>query len=634
MSLAPEKFWQLLKQSGLLSQEKLESVRSKIGQKESIASSSTKIARLLIANKLLTEKQARRLLSGKPIGTNKEGVSEFVAAPASRPVVNDESSAAKSGTEARSESAATRSKKKSLLPMVLAVTVPLCLLTAGLVWFLGQPKGNDTPTPTTAPSSSETETASQRESSDEPYEIVESDEALWAREQPGQPIQLKFAPAGVQAILRLRLAELDSHPEGEKIIRSVGPGFDSLLSDWLQRVGAERGAVKAITLHLLPQGTTLPQYVVVAELGGSLDTIPSFAKKDSKGISPLATDAIWFPEDDGAHLVFGPSKIVGEIQASNQSGEKTILRRELEQLRLATHDTDHIALLANPNFLRDEAQGLFPNTRRRLLDGLYEFWSQDAQAVSLGVQLTDVALAEARMIAREDLPPRRFAGLVKRRLDELPSRTRDFLGRVELDNHWQRLALRFPKMVDFLTQHSRVVSEDKEVAISAAVPAEAVHNLLLASELSFASRLRVDNANETEDRSSWTIDDVLASSLTIRFAQKSLDIAMGDTAQQVNDELTGLPFQFSIEVVGTDLEPEGITRNQQIRDFESSNKTLNEALTALVMKANPDQSVTVPTDPKQKLIWIPAKGDPGKILISTRVGAKNKGINLPAVFVE
>lgn len=633
MSLSPETFWQLLSQSGLLSKKKIASVRAKIAQKESIANSSTKIARLLVANQLLTEKQAKRLLSGRSIGTNKQDVPKPSAAP---PPVQSVSVDPKATTSEKADERTQTSavlKKKSMLPIVLFTTLPLCLVVAGLVWFLFRPEQPPT-RPDNQPSTSAARTTPQTSEDNAPYEFVESNEALWGREKPGQPVELKFAPAGVQTIVRLRLAELLSHKEGRKIIRSLGPGWEPQLESWCKRVGVESNSLKTLTLHLLPQGTTLPQYVVVAEVSSSRENMPSFQKRNDEDVAALATDAIWFPDDDQAQFIFGPAKIVDEIRTAALAGTPSILRRELEQLRKASHATDQVTLLANPNFLRDEAQGLFPNTRRRLLDGLYEFWSQDAQAISLGFQLSDVALAEARMIAREDLAPRHFAGLVERRLSELPTRTTDFLGQVELDSYWQRLALRFPAMVEFLTQQARVVTEGKQVAISVALPAQAVHNLLLASELSFASTLRNTDAAESVDRSQWTIDDVLASSINVRFAQKSLDIAMRDISQQVKDEFPGTPFAFSIEVVGTDLEPEGITRNQQIRDFESKDKTLAEALTALVMKANPDQSVTEARDPNQKLIWMPSNDTPGKILISTRAGAKNKGIELPSSFVE
>ena len=187
-------------------------------------------------------------------------------------------------------------------------------------------------------------------------------------------------------------------------------------------------------------------------------------------------------------------------------------------------------------------------------------------------------------------------------------------------------------MVRFVADQSRIVAERKQVSVSVVLPVEAVHNLLLASELSLASPVRgVDSSNE-EDRSNWTIHDVLASNTGFRFDQKSLDLAMQDVAEQIRDGLPGLPFEFSIEIVGTDLEQEGITRNQQIRGFGQSSRALSEILTELVMKANPFQQVTQASDAGQKLVWATSPTLMGKILITTRSAARKKGLTLPKNF--
>ena len=105
---------------------------------------------------------------------------------------------------------------------------------------------------------------------------------------------------------------------------------------------------------------------------------------------------------------------------------------------------------------------------------------------------------------------------------------------------------------------------------------------------------------------------------------------MLDVAQQINEELRGLPAPFAIEIVGADLELDGITRNQQIRDFDSQNKSVEEVLTALTLKANPTQNVAA-DDPEQKLVWVPLS-ESRKVVITTRSAAKTKGQALPAAF--
>ena len=135
-----------------------------------------------------------------------------------------------------------------------------------------------------------------------------------------------------------------------------------------------------------------------------------------------------------------------------------------------------------------------------------------------------------------------------------------------------------------------------------------------------------------------TLDDVLYKmKISISIPQQSLEFAVQDLATEVNSSYVGLPFQFKIKIVGQDLQLDGITRNQQIRNLEILNKTVAEALTELVMKANPITTVQAPNESDQKLVWVVAQDadSPGTdqiVLISTRNAAKENGYQLPEPF--
>ena len=647
MSLPPEQLWQRLIECGLFSKKKIASLRRQIEQKPSVANSSAKIVRVLVGNKLLTAEQAADILahanndadppvqqshasnrgaSPEPIGD--DGVTGGESATISKTKV---------GTKVRS-----RQNSTSFWPIVLGTSALLFVLAAAGTWWLtlppssqesGEPdKTASTQNASTQPDGPEKPAAASQGGSispASPYDYVDSPEALWAREAPGAPVELRYAPAEVQASIHIRLAALRSHDEGTRILRSLGPSLNSLLDQWQSTAGIESTDMQSMTIHLLPQGSTMPKVVVVTQMAtqAARDQATTFDRRNEQQISRANDLAIWFPEDS-AYVVTGDARVVQSIAA----GDRAILRREMEQLRLASHDTDHLTILANPNFLRDEASGLFTGTRRRLLLGLYDFWNEKAQAVSLGMQLGRVATLEARMIAREDLPPRRFAALTRQQVERLPLVMGDFLGRVQLDPYWQPLAIRFPAMVRFVTEQTRVQDEGKQVVVNTVLPVEAIHNLLLASELSLASEIQPKNVAPLVNRSDWTMEDVLASKVSIRFSQKSLEAAMQDIAEQMRDELTGLPFAFEIRIVGTDLEPEGITRNQQIRDFQSTGEPLANVLTQLVIKANPVQTVVSPTETDQKLVWVKSPEQAGTILITTRNAAAANSVELPTAF--
>ncbi|MEM8678597.1 MAG: hypothetical protein AAGF97_04485, partial [Planctomycetota bacterium] len=93
----------------------------------------------------------------------------------------------------------------------------------------------------------------------------------------------------------------------------------------------------------------------------------------------------------------------------------------------------------------------------------------------------------------------------------------------------------------------------------------------------------------------------------------------------------------SVTVDGEALRAAGITRNQQIRNFDHVDTPIHQLLTELVRQANPGQAVS-PADPAQKLVWVAKKGEPTAnstvILITTREAATARSLELPAVFTN
>ena len=88
--------------------------------------------------------------------------------------------------------------------------------------------------------------------------------------------------------------------------------------------------------------------------------------------------------------------------------------------------------------------------------------------------------------------------------------------------------------------------------------------------------------------------------------------------------------------MGADLQLNGITRNQQIAQFQADGQSIAEILTQIVMRANPVTTVTDPAENDQKLIWViaPDPVDPKRriLLITTRDAAAREGYKLPGPF--
>jgi hypothetical protein len=207
--------------------------------------------------------------------------------------------------------------------------------------------------------------------------------------------------------------------------------------------------------------------------------------------------------------------------------------------------------------------------------------------------------------------------------------------------YWKKLAFRYPAMIRDLHSNMRVGVENDQAIINSLLPGNAAHNLVLGGELLVSSAPGAATAVAAADPSApagpKTIEEALQLKTTYTFASQSLEFAMRDLAADVRDLAKNAPFQFDIKIIGADLEKDGITRNQSVRDFDQKDQTIADILTALVRKANPVTTVKDPSELDQKLVWVigPDPDSPNKqiILITTRTAAATKKYTLPAPFV-
>ena len=115
-----------------------------------------------------------------------------------------------------------------------------------------------------------------------------------------------------------------------------------------------------------------------------------------------------------------------------------------------------------------------------------------------------------------------------------------------------------------------------------------------------------------------------------------LNVLLADLQTEVLDDIGKIPFTFNIRLIGSDLEADGITKNQRPGELVIEQKSLGEILTAIMVGANPDKDISGAKDPNCKLIWVVADDpeNPGQqaILITTRKAAAQKSYSLPAAF--
>lgn len=135
-----------------------------------------------------------------------------------------------------------------------------------------------------------------------------------------------------------------------------------------------------------------------------------------------------------------------------------------------------------------------------------------------------------------------------------------------------------------------------------------------------------------------TLAEVLSTKVDFEVRQLSLEFAVKELlvkARESHEQAAGLEFNIQ----GRDLQMEGLTRNQQIRELSLKNTSIADALMAILVKTNPQRGEQDATNESQRLVWaIDPRAISGKgkleVLITTRKAAKANGYLLYSGFVK
>jgi eukaryotic-like serine/threonine-protein kinase len=516
-----------------------------------------------------------------------------------------------------------------------------------------------------------------------PAPIADDGVSLWASPTQGAPLDLRGVPPESLLTVVLRPAEILQHPEGPRVIRALGPVWEQWVASLRQTTGIPLEEMERLVMTLHDREPGLPRAAYTIRLvepkrrsellelwgqpsssqGGTGESVyvagdwgyycwesKSAAGKQSSGAAdtnssvssspPQSPEAVG-PDDWIRSFVSGPLpeiEQVAEVQAAPplpHARTKTLLQSS-DGRRMA--NVFFVPQFWRSNLLRDGRQYYFGETRgpRLLLDWLV---GEKQRAGILSLHLGEgVSFAEVKLLSDEYDARLRLAADLAARIRQLPDIAERYLAReMQPLEYWRIVAFRYPLMLQFLADHTRVQVEDDLIVMNAILPSAAVHNLFLASELLLASS---SGARPVEAPAAATapptLEALLEERISLRFDQLALEAALESIVSDIRDNYPNLPFEFDIKIVGDDFEKGGITRNQQIVNFDQRNATVGDVLTAIVRMANPITTVRAPHEPDQKLIWVvaPEPTPPARtiVLLTTRDGAAERGWTLPAVF--
>ncbi len=481
-------------------------------------------------------------------------------------------------------------------------------------------------------------------------DVHESKKLLWSPPTNGPWINTSYIPAAVRILIAARPAELLASPNGEYILKALGPKFDSGRTAWERLSGFTFSEIEQVTVGFhdnpKPGQVLLPSYrlrltkpVPEADLVLRWGSPKPSMVPDSEGkIYSLDNGwAFFIPPQEGeegvSFLLMAPEPFV--IETAKAGAAPPLLRREMKELVLATDRDRHFTVVCSPNSLfNDEGQKLFQAEFHKVLDPLKWLIGDKIQATSASIHFDSHFYLEVRLKSAADKETYKLAEELKMRLNSVPTLMEEYIGLINPPAYWTKLSRRFPMQIGFLHSHMRIGVEDKHAVMNAVLPPQAAPNMLAASELVISS---TPGATATVVTTTKPEINSYAELLTQEYDLEIGSDDMVNVVSLINEDVpttfSNLGIKFNLRILGKDLELDGITKNQRV-SISIKGKTFAEVLTGIVMSA---QGSTDPTlVDKQKLIWVIGP-DPDTseetILLTTRRQAAEKKYTIPGVFI-
>lgn len=465
--------------------------------------------------------------------------------------------------------------------------------------------------------------------------VADDGATLWASPTAGPPWSLDYVPAGAQVMLCLRPRALLAHPEGPRWLAAMGPWGEAAGARLEEELGAPWAEFESLLVALTPDRDDVwhATYRATPAVPWTAEQFAQqFAAAQAQGDAPLLRTAgsrSWLLVDGGRTLVACPADLAEELAATE--GAPPPLTPSVEQLAERLDAERTCSALILPRALEASGGALFGAGGAAVHDALAWLAGREATGWAVSFDLQDHLFWEIRAVTRPTDPPQRYAQQLLERLSAAPQRLEDFVFARTWPAYGRRVIGRWPSMVRTAAAYARRGVDQRQAVIRGYLPPEALHNLTLGAELVLTLR-DIDEAAPTT--TSPAADAASEASLAARLQRTSSLVFAKDTLQRAV-ELVAEDLDAPIEILGNDLQLEGITKNQSF-GLDLRDRPLGEILLEILLRANPDRTATGPADPRQKLVYAirsdPAQGGAERIVITTRSAAEKRGEALPAVF--
>jgi serine/threonine protein kinase len=566
---------------------------------------------------------------------------------------------------------AAQRRQKNMMLAVLGTVVIAAVTLAGLHFggvvdfekLIADMAGPAKPPPTTVVDSKKTTqvpvdvTPVEPEKQSEPVNGL--DEGLWDSPSSGKPIDPKYLAMGMQAVAALRPADILKHPEGKNLLvpetssqisQLAGQHPLGTLGHWVQHTLPKVSGVPLEQIEQVligwPEATDetgmLSLVVRLTEPTDEATILAAWgnpAPAEVEGKKYFTRDALgyWMPEAEaGRVLVIAPVEAVKEAA----SGSPLLIAvPEVEKFLLKDSDADrHFTFVMPPRFLDNGGKAAFEGRGARLKNPVHWLLTGEGddaavtnempKAVLLSAHLADAGFfAEARVSDIEaNIDTTSPAERYRERLRQIPRSMKLFTTTLAVTDFSVKLLFDLDDKLKAWDRETRFGVGDKQVVIRSYLPPAGGLFLVMGGHLCLLENPRgatVAAAAPPPNMGQLMAQGVAAGAAdklkkvtSLSFPRNTLEVSM-----QLLAEDLGVP----VVILGTDLQLEGITKNQSF-GLEENNKPAVEIFKTIFAKANPDG----------KLVYVIKPDDAGveTIFVTTRAAVAKRGDKLPAEFAK
>ncbi|MGE0606392.1 MAG: serine/threonine protein kinase [Pirellulales bacterium] len=427
--------------------------------------------------------------------------------------------------------------------------------------------------------------------------LMALDEDVWRSPTHGQPLDLAYFPSGVKAYIALRPAEILKHEQGSLVLSSLGPAGE-LLRDTLKSMsGLPPENIEQATLGLVDSlGDRPPSLALVVH---SLVPVDEEARAawNSPEEETIADTKVYLggdntyllPDNDDDKLLVVWGMKDAEKLTEWLEGIKAgpIVFPNFELIARSTDRDRHVTILFQPDFFtfgggKDVFTGPAARMKGPLMSFLMETSGALPRAAVASAHLDEDLFLEFMAYGTAADEPLLVAKAYRDRVGDFGNSFETYMARLTPHDYGQRVLIRFPRMLQQMGYHTVAATDEKQKLsiVRCYLPALAAHNLALATQLAVleAPGGAVAVASTGGGNTPKTVADKLKMKITLSFPRNTLEKCMELFAEEI-----GAP----VEIIGGDLQLDGITKNQSFGLDEKDQPAL-DILKKVMLQANKD----------------------------------------------